>query len=76
MVNGFSMVLFTREPSLSMVFHMSTIGINGFPMVFTCQSLVSMVFQWFFNVEPLGSMVYSMVTVYLVFWLWKTEMEI
>ena len=34
MVNGFSMVLFTSEPSLSMVFHMSTIGINGFPMVF------------------------------------------
>jgi len=29
-VNGFSMVFFTSEPSLSMVFHISTIGINGF----------------------------------------------
>ena len=33
-VNGFPMVLFTSESLLSMVFHMSTIGINGFPMVF------------------------------------------
>ena len=33
-VNGFSMVLFSGKPLLSMVFHMSTIGINGFPMFF------------------------------------------
>ena len=61
MVNGFSLVLFSSEPLISMVFHMSTIGINGFPMSF--------------NVEPLVSMIFPMVTVYLVFWLWMTEME-
>ena len=54
-VNGFSMVFFTSEPSLSMVFHISTIGINGFSNVF---SLETMVFQWFFAVEPLVSMVF------------------
>ena len=54
-VNGFSMVFFTSEPSLSIVFHISTIGINGFSNVF---SLETMVFQWFFAVEPLVSMVF------------------
>ena len=29
-VDGFSMGFFTGEPSLLMVFHISTIGINGF----------------------------------------------
>ena len=54
-VNGFSMVFFTSEPSLMMVFHISTIGINGFSNVF---SLETMVFQWFFALEPLVSMVF------------------
>ena len=39
-VNGFSMVLFTSEPLLSMVFHMSTIGNNAF--------------QWFFSMSTIG----------------------
>ena len=49
--NGF----FTSEPSLMMVFHISTIGINGFSNGFP---LETMVFQWFFTVEPLVSMVF------------------
>ena len=74
MVNGFSMVLFTSEPLLSMVFHMSTIGINGLPMGFHMSDIGINGFLMFFNVEPLVSMVFSLVTVYLVFWLWMTEM--
>ena len=66
----FSNGLFTSESLLSMVFHMSTIGINGFPMVFSSRDDgFSMVFYRgtigidnFFTVEPLVSMVCPMVT--------------
>ena len=69
-VNGFSMVFFTGEPSLLMVFHISTIGINGFSNDFSIRDDgFSMVFyrgtigiDGFFIVEPLVSMVCPMVT--------------
>ena len=64
--NGF----FTSEPSLMMVFHISTIGINGFSNGFSIRDDgFSMVFyrgtigiDGFFTVEPLVSMVCPMVT--------------
>ena len=43
-----------------MVFCQSTIVVDGFSMFFfTCEPLVSMVFQWFFSCEPLASMVFQ-----------------
>ena len=43
-----------------MVFCQSTIVVDGFSMVFfTCEPLVSMVFQWFFRFQPLVSMVFQ-----------------
>ena len=43
----FSMVFFTSEPRLLMVFHILTIGIDGFcDGFFTVPPLPSMVFQW------------------------------
>ena len=42
-------------------FCQSTIVVAGFSMVFfTCEPLVSMVFQWFFRFQPLVSMVFPM----------------
>ena len=71
--DGFSMVLFTSAPLLSMVFCMSTICINGFSMVFHRSTIGINGFPMVFNVEPWVSMVFSMVTIYLVFWLCMTE---
>ena len=51
-VNGFSMVFFTSEPSLMMVFHISTIGINYFPVVFP---LETMFFQCFWVCQTIGT---------------------
>ena len=51
----FQWFFFSSEPSLMMVFHISTIGINGFPMVFP---LETMVFQWFFIIGLLALMVF------------------
>ena len=43
-----------------MVFCQITIAVDGFSMFFfTCEPLVSMVFQWFFSCEPLASMVFQ-----------------
>ena len=52
-VNGFSMVFFTGEPSLLMVFHISTIGINGFSNGFSIRDDgFSMVFyRWIIGID-------------------------
>ena len=55
-LDGFSMFLFTSEALLSMAFHISTIGINGFFQWFlTVEPSISM---GFLTVEPLASMVF------------------
>ena len=51
---------FTSEPSLSIVFHISTIGFDGISNGFLPSKHCH---RWF-----------SMVTVYLVFWLWMSGM--
>ena len=74
-VQGFFNGFVTSEPLLSMVFshlnHWYQWFSNGFSHVNHWYQLFS---NGFFYVEPLVLMVFSMVTVYLVFWLWMTEM--
>ena len=61
-VFGFSILFFTSDPLLPMVFHISTIGIGGFSNVF-------------FTLEPLPSKVFHWSQfIFYIFWLWMTGM--